>query len=364
MRLALRDLFWLVLIAALAITWFQEHTRVAAVFATAHSGSLQLYGDPPDYAEIAARPQRIAALQSLSETELTGRTPFYLHEMIRRQMRDELREMYLHFQETSRRDRTKPNAPKVWDNRQLLTAWRRTEGKPDPIEIEVVSIGRDAQGKPIPGPLILPRIKNVDHEGLPFFIEEVGDIEGPALWRVQLMDAQGAVVGGVDVGQVEDQRRIPNAQMLLPGMSEDCDFLLDARRYIKSPAPGRYSLTLVHAIRPIANTDDLAGRIVWKSAPVPVIVENLSKTSKWELVRFPLALIAAVLVGCCALLCRRLIRSDSSRSSISLQAHDWLALAVITLLAAGWCTDIFRMKHQMDHTGFDLRASWTMRLAE
>lgn len=360
MRLALRDLFWLVLIAALGIAWYQEHSRVVDSLVSSNQTPWQWTDKRTDYAEIARRPQRMAELSAFSEQELVGRTPYYLYEMARRRMSDDLQEMYEHFKTHAPCDPNDPAAPPYWDNRQLLTAFRRAQGKPDPIAIEIVSIGKDAQGKAIRGPFILPRIKNVDAEGEPYYIESRGSMRDPEFWRVQLLNERGELLEGVDIGMFDPPDGGSSIiGMLRSGMRDNCD-LLDARHYVQPPPPGKYKLVLVHAIRPIANNDDLVGRIVWKSAPVPVIVENLGLTSKWELIWFPLTTIAVVVFGCLVVLGRRLFGSSPW---MSLQSHDGAAVAIILLLAAGWCCDIYRMKEQMEKRGLDRQTTWTMRLA-
>jgi hypothetical protein len=363
MKLSLRDLFWAVLIAAIAFSWRLEHLRVRESLVSSNQMPWQITDDRPNYTEIAHRPQRMAELGKLGEQELIGRTPYYLHEMARRRMSGQLQEMYDHFKEHAPRDPKDPNAPPSWDNRQLLTALRRAQLRPDPIEIEIVSIGRDAQGKAVRGPLILSRIKNVDEEGEPFHLQSRESFKDPELWRVQLLCARGELMESVDIGAFDapDGGPVVNGA-LRSGMSENCD-LIDARHYLKAPPPGKYRLVLVHAIRAIANDDDLAGRIVWKSAPVPVVVENLGLTSKWELIRFPLTTIVVVVVGTLGILCRRLLASRPIPKSQSLQIHDWVALAIIVMLAAGWCADILQMKKQMEKSGLDLKTTWTMRLA-
>ena len=364
MKLALRDLFWAVLIAAIGIAWGVEHLRIAKAFANAGRHDARSLLRIPDHQEIARRPQVLAELQTVDEATLVGNTPYNLHEMIRRRMSGKLREMYEHARDHAMRDPNDPTGPTYWDNHQLLTALRRAEGKPDPIQIEI-AMGKDTAGYSVPAPLILPRIKNVDADGEPFHIESHGDCR--RLWRVQLTDAKGKRVEGVDIDTYDpfdEFGGLGTMGMLPSGKEYDCDCLLNPSSYVKSPRSGRYTLVLVHADSPIANDDDLAGRIYWQSAPVPVIVENLASASKWELIRLPLAILAVVLAGGLASSLRAILRPASSQSKFWLNVRDWFAVGIIALLAVGWSCDIFLMKDRMDQSDLDLQSNWTMRLAK
>jgi hypothetical protein len=357
MRISLRDLFWLVLIAAIGLAWRLQHLRVLAAFVGPPLGQLKGADYAPDYAEIAFLPQQLVKLQALSNQELISRrTSYYLHEMVRRELSAELEEMYHEFRNRAPRDPNDPAAPPVWDNRQMLTAWRRAEGKPDPIQIEIASIGKDSQGRSVPGPIILPRIRNVDVEGESFYSESSGSIPAGAMWRVQLTSARGQRVPGIDIGGFTGRGGVGTVGMLPSGRSEVCDFLLDARDYVKSPPPGRYTLVLVYAIRANVNDDDLQGRIAWKSRPVPVIVENLALSSTWELIRLPCVIFVITLLGCLAALAWQARRTATRM----LNRRDWFALAAVLLLTFGWCADIFLLKKRLDDTHVGFESSWTM----
>ncbi|WP_254508617.1 hypothetical protein [Anatilimnocola floriformis] len=359
MKLSLRDLFWLTLIVAIGLSWRLQHSRIVAAFAGKFFGALQSADFEPSLSDIDDRQRELAALETLRESELIARVPYYQHEMVRRRMSGELQEMYDHLRKHARRNRAAPNAAPVWDNRHMLTAWRRSAGMPDPIEIEVASIGRDRKGRPVAGPVILPRIKNVDAEGEPFYLETKGVIPAAACWRVQLFDAQGQRVPGVDIGAFKPTAGPIGGEMLLDHQSRVCDVLLDAREYVKSPPPGRYTLVLFHASRAITNEDDLVGRISWKSKPIPVIVENLALTSKWQLIVLPLSLFLITLLISLVLFVQQTFRRNSARR---LKVRDWLALVLIVLLTAAWGIDIFLLKQTLDQQQSNAASSWTMRL--
>lgn len=358
MKLALRDLFWAVLIAAIGIAWGLEHMRVAKAFANAQQQPSPLLSNPYfDRQELARRTENLARLRSLSDEALPGSTPYYLAEMSRRRLSDRLHEMYDRAKEQVMLDPNDPAKPPVWENRQLLTALRRAEGKPDPLQIEIVSIKNEAAG-----PLILPRVRNVDVDGELLFVEQLGEGKAAQYWWLQLRDAQGRPMAGLDTEVVPWEGGLSSSGMLRPDTAEDNDFLLNARKHVKPPPTGKYSLVVVHADSPIVNDDDLAGRIYWQSASVPVIVENHALASKWELIRLPLAIVALVLLGCLILVASKTLRPASSTSPLWFNARDQFAIATISLVTAGWACDIYLMKDGIEKSGLDMESSWTMRL--
>lgn len=358
MKLALRDLFWAVLIAAIGIAWGMEHMRIAKALASAGRHDTRSVLLMPDNFGLPRRPQSLAGLQTLSDEELNGSSHYHLQEMSRRRLSKKVREVYENAKARIPLDPNDPTAPPYWDNRGLLTALRRAEGKPDPIQIEVASI----DNAPTVGPMVLPRIKNVDVDGERVFSQSLGEFRGSQYWRVQLRDSQGRLMEGLDT-EVFMWQGLHMSGMLPNGAAEDHDFSISARKQVKPPRSGKYSLVLIHADSPIANNEDLAGRIYWQSAPVPVIVENLALATKWELIRLPIAIVAVVLVVGFASLGRSILPPKSSPSKFWLNARDWFAVSVIALLAVGWSCDIFLMKDRMDKSDLDLQSNWTMRLA-
>ena len=186
MKVALRDLFWFVLIAAIGMAWGMEHMRVSSAFANArrtfHRTRVRYDDEEGD-----ARRQRIQReIRALSNQELLTAAkdpldvdqaePYWL-EMSRRQMVDELRMIYHQAKESAT-----ASSPfrkfGGWDNGRLLTALRRAEGKPDPIRIEIVSMSNGQTNYDSGPTIIIPKIVNcdVDHES--FYLTEGGDDRG------------------------------------------------------------------------------------------------------------------------------------------------------------------------------------------
>jgi hypothetical protein len=47
---------------------------------------------------------------------------------------------------------------------------------------------------------------------------------------------------------------------------------------------------------------------------------------------------------------------------VSPRACDWLALAVLALLATSWSLDLFRIKDEIAELTVDANSAWSMRL--
>lgn len=371
MRLALRDLFWIVLIVALGIAWGLEQVQVARALASGKRTQDAFFSKYRVSESPYGRKDVQEVLQNLSNAELTAyienadseTEESYWLEMSRRRMSKELRAIY---NEAKNQPSSDPNeelyAPgRHWDNGRLLTALRRAEGKPDPILIEIHSLGKDPQGNRLPFPLIIPKVTNVDAEREPCYLTQGCDDRGTRhdRWRVHLTNSRGELMQ--DVNCWPGMGGIGSFGMLPYGNKVHWVYRINPLDYVRSPPSGKYSLVLVHAEEPIASDRNMTGRIVWQSKPVPVIVENLSLSSKWVSARLPFAiLVATLIVGCVAVVRRYFWPSVRPL----LNRRDWFALTIVALLAAGWCGGVFLMKLHLEKSEIDFQGSWTMRLAE
>ena len=159
-------------------------------------------------------------------------------------------------------------------NLELLTALRRVERQPDPLRIVVELADDEAESTPLSLPRLQVTIRNVDVEKRDAGFTFGGNYRSgrQARWRVWLRDAEGRAVS----------RRVQRGIITGGGLSqsgvlrhgESWQTVLDMRRFIMAPAPGRYSLqVLYHDTRTIADSDDRSGLIVCRSDPIPFIVE-------------------------------------------------------------------------------------------
>ena len=366
MKITLRDLFWLVLLVAIGIAWGQEYLRVTA----AYKDAVRLFdggGNLCDVVGEATKKTLQARIQTLSKEELVAESvskeriedkePYWI-EMSRRRMVEELRAIYSESENLPSLDPNDPPETKAkdssWDNGRLLTALRRAEGKPDPIRIEIVSLGKSLQGRRVGQPVIIPKITNVDIDRERCHLTQNGDDRGARheRWRVHLTNSSGELM--------EDARDpwgnmggLARWGMLEFGEVVDWRYEINAQKYVKAPPSGNYTLELLHAEEFLADDREMTGRIVWKSAPVPVIVEDLSLPSKWHSLRLPLVIVAVVLL----IVCVAAIRGW-------LQRRDVIALTLIALLAASWVGHSFWLKQRFEQEGRKPEATWTMRRAE
>lgn len=164
--------------------------------------------------------------------------------------------------------------PGSYFNLELLTALRRVEGKSDPLQIFVELPNNEIAATPLSLPQLRVSIKNVDGAQ-----QEVGFTFGgnyrsgrQARWRLAVVDTEGRWV----------PRRAQHGLITGGGLyergvlrhGESWETVIDARRFIATPLPGRYTLqVLYHDTRTIADLKDISGLIVSKSAEIPFVVE-------------------------------------------------------------------------------------------
>lgn len=372
-KLSLRDLFWLMLLAAVGVGWYLERQRAAKQIAD-HKQGYQLWGVPTNPTPGAlARQKLLREYGALSNQELNQQfsklgpaTPFHssaeysccLTEMARRRMHAELQ---VHFDELQKNGSKEFGGPA---DALLLTALRRAEGKPDPIEVQVKVL--DSAPKMVEDrlehvPEIHANLKNIDP--LPISLTNGGDYRSgrQTRWRVELTDTRG-----------RRSRPLPDANFPLFGMGggisgfgpvepgkviNEHGYTLDARSYVHLPASGKYQLQLIYAEEEIASEPDLEGLIVWRSKPLPVIVENL--TPEFENRFSAVPLLAVLVIGLIVVL-----QSRTSKSGAGLNVRDWIALTLLIGIALGWLIDSQLQQREIRNVRPDAKTQWTIKAAD
>jgi hypothetical protein len=161
-------------------------------------------------------------------------------------------------------------------NAFLLTAMRRAQGKPDPLQIKVkVTPIRHESTLGIRWvPEVRVTMTNVDSETT--YLSRSGEIDNGrhVRFRVELTDVNRIRVpdatfsshGGRGVhnsfGTVQSQANVFS------------NLTLDVRKYVSPPRSGRYQLQVICSEQEIADTPDMDGLIVWRSKPIWVNVRN------------------------------------------------------------------------------------------
>lgn len=352
--LTLRDLFWLIFLAAIGIGWGVERTRFAREFNKLQADCRDhwMFPRPRDYQPSSESLERSAILRKLrllKDDELQERfklqeKPRYefdciLTEMVRRQMVAALEES------CGGDDSPHPST---------LTALCRARAKPDPVRINVVIAEQDDDGKLIDYPLIQASIQNNHPAQREMWWTLGGDYRGgrSERWRIELTDLQGKRVhdsnfsswlgGGIlHPNKVAYGAETPTTQLY-------------ARAFVSPPASGRYRMQVIHSHDYIAGEPDLEGLMVWKSDPTDVIVENHDSALHRRMTIVPLFLILAVVIGF-------FVR----RGKVARPAwRDWIAVGLAVGLAVGWFLDVQHLRRKAEPYRWDTTANWTLRLAD
>ena len=164
--------------------------------------------------------------------------------------------------------------PGSFFNLELLTALRRIQKQPDPLSIFVETGGRPITAKSLSLPTLKVTIKNVDVGK-----QDVGFTEGgeyrtgrQARWRLQVVGEKGDVVEARRQRGILFSGGVFGEVVLKYG--ESWETVLDVRKFIESPLPGRYQLqVLYHNTKTIADEDEISNLVVSKSALIPFVVE-------------------------------------------------------------------------------------------
>lgn len=364
MKLSLRSLFWLVMIAAVLTCWGLERTRL--VRRTAGTQKFWVADRRTQPTEDSLKwKEALSSRKQLSNEDLAGQAsqrqssnPYSLMEwhcdlteMIHRKMEAELARMW------------PSNIASGVRNLDLLTALRRAQGKPDPLKIQVELPTKTFDGKIVDFPLVFARLKNVDDEAIGF--SRGGDYRGgrSERWRVHLIDEAGHQVGDSNFLSLMGGGLIGGLH-LKPGETYDSPFWIDARSYVRPPKSGRYTLQLVHTQSHIADEPDLTGMIVWKSDPVPVIVHNQDMDG-YPVSAIPLVFLIAIGMVAMSVHERRVRRLAGSQGEQAGKGHwrKFLPATILLILIAAWFGDSYRLRMQIEEKLPDSEASWTMKLA-
>ncbi len=375
-RLTLRDFFWFVLLAAIGVGWYLERSQ-----ATQHIAELSkrwpfgLPSNPQPSPAFQQRQQQLAAFRALDNAELnkifSALKPASLYhasdeyqcaliEMSRRKMHEELQDHYRRLQVY-----LSPNQSETPANALLLTALRRAQGKPDPVEVQVrvahpASRAVDAAN----GPVLHVNLKNSDDTEIT--LQRGGDYRSgrQTRWRVQLTNEKGE--------QLRDSNFPPNLigggisqyVALQPGESLYKEGnQLDPRHYVKAPPSGRYQLQVIYAEQEIADQPNLDGLILWKSRPIDVMVDTQEPAEMQRISAMPLlaVLLGGVIIFATASVIRRRQRTQVEGSARRRYAKDYVAITLLILATVGWVIDGQRLKRVIERLRPDQTAQWTLR---
>ena len=373
MKLTLRDLFWLLLLAAGLTAWVLQHQRNAEHYrrAKVHSRWRTKDRNLPPTLDAIARRKALARLEKLDNAQLDAhfaavstigvrRHADYepcLAVMSRQAMADELQRHYDHLMSQER-------DPNEWpfldpENLELLTALRRAQRQPDPLHLQVTTADRDLVGNVAPPTMIAVRITNRDVEEEPAYFVFGGDNSGGRRerWRVLLTDEEGRAVGDSNFASlVVRGGGIFSFGPLSIGESGGQEVRFDLRRYVSPPKSGKYQLqVLYHNSYRIADEPDHTGLIVMKSQPIAVWVDNPASERRWvfgpELVpMLAIAVAGAGLAGAARVRGKRLARRDLV----------WAGL--ITCVVFSFWLDHCHQLQRIADLQPDAEAQWSIRL--
>lgn len=371
-RLALRDLFWLVLLAAIAVAWFREHRSSSAAineqsrYSSFRSATQKQHPSASALARIAAC-ERLSQLtnaqldEHLREilTDLPNRLlpdeseyEPCLIEMTNRKMVDELQQHYDELMKPAPERRYFP------DNFELLAALRRAEGKPDPLRI-AIRLNRQTFGSSDDNLPVRADVINVDRERQCVDLKMGGDdLSGRHdRWRVHLFDESGQQVPDSLFLFVWNQGTLQSIGPLDYG--DAWPVWLDPRNYVKPPASGRYHLQLVHSRHSIADVPDLTGMIVLKSEPIAVIVTNRDEYKLFRAILPQVCVIGIAMVVAVAVSIYNLLHNRPLPSR-----RDKIAFSIVLALATAWLIASWGQNKALLRLQADRDADWSMELAE
>lgn len=349
-RIHLRDLFWLLLFTAIAIGCLLDR-RAAAKTIAAWPQKWSAAGS--GVAQVTLRKQ----VESLTDEELVRRFASY---PVGDPARSEGEHLYL--LELARRGLTEPlraareRVEKIDDewqreNADVVTALRRAEGKPDPLQARVEIVAEDDAGQPSQREFLRVWIENVDPEAT-IYLHFGGDYRSGRRerWRIELTSTDG--------------RRVPDAYypnliggglgqtLSLPtGAGGKETYILDPRKFVSPPPPGRYSLRVRHSNQEIANSPDTTDIITWTSDPVDVVVKNRIPGRPFSAFALTAALILA---GIAAFVSTRLV------PAVSFSSRDVHLLALAILTGVAWTLDQQVMVRRIEEVRPHTHASWTL----
>lgn len=363
LQLSLRTMLWILFAAALLIGWGWERWGLLGEWKKLDERKGSNQPKPALSAWSLERHAKAAELAKRSDEELrrdfvdpavsgswfSAREP-WLTEMARRGMSADLRLDLDRIADGPGHSRTFAST---------ITALRRAEQKPDPVEIDVEWVEVDAEGNRSPVLLVCGIVRNADIDREPICISWGGDYRSGRRdrWRVELRDEQGKRVPDSNFISWEGGGR-GGESVLEFGQSLRYRPTMDPRCYVSPPPSGRYQLQLVHAELDIAGEEDLTSLIVWKSQPMWVDVVN-READQFDLTLIRAGLVMALAIG--VLLVSRCFASQRTGEETGIAPWwDLAACVLIVALAAGWWIDAHQLRTGIAQLTPHTESDWTI----
>ena len=367
MKLTLRDLVWLMLLAAAIVALARERHRLAEELRRQRivvASDMRTVRPPQPSSAAVSRQATLAGLHLLSDELLQKRlaelTPVWLSgsgvddyelcltEMVRRGMAGPLQS---HFDELQA---SKVDAIERHDLQALIAA-RRAQKLPDPLQIRV-SIPAEQVARNEPAPTIHATIANVDVRRAAPNLQRMGNYRGGRLerWRVVLTDARGRQVRDSNSVSFGRTGGLFSYGPLEYGETAECPYDVDLRCYVGPPRSGKYELQLFyHNDRLIADDADLTGLIACQSQPLWIEVTNPNDPRGLE---WPAGLSTFLaLAGACGLL---LVATAWWRSRLSWRDGVWCGMILIA--AAAYYADSQYHATALAELSPDVKAEWSI----
>lgn len=360
---SLRDLFWLILISALALAWWREVQKVEADWARYTRGAIasrapttgeQQFRRSIEEGRAATDEVVRQVLRSQPTNDVTAVHQSVLLELSRRKLIPELQERYDALIAQGREN--------GWELERtlVLTAIRRAQGRAEPVEVKIESIQGTGIEVSIGGTATEPETIYVAEGG--------NDLGGRRmLWHVQLIDEQNRPLPLSNFDLCEPHLATFAGDLQTYSISRGGGFTyklpLETRSYITLPPKGRYQLQVFYALTRIAGEPDLEGLIYWQSKPVSVVVEH--KELSPPIVRLILPIITiGVGVALCILHFTHRELAPADGSNLPSARRTWrsiLAIIMACTLIIGGLLGMQLLLIDPQGTLSDRHAEWTMR---
>jgi hypothetical protein len=234
----------------------------------------------------------------------------------------------------------------------VLTALRRAEGKPDPLQIVVEPVKVDDSGNPTFEPRLKVYVINRDVQPV-YYVSGCDDRSGRRTrWRIHLWNEAGEQVPDARFPSLGMGGGIGTLGPLPPGDSS-WNYRFDLRRYVQPPKSGLYKMQLIHASRNIANEPDLTGLVTLKSEPIWIRVHNFAEYQQAYEQLPPMVLVTLGVVT---------FSVACFRQTPNLHLAMWLS--VVFLISLGWLLDCHELEKELSKWADDSNATWTMEIVQ
>ncbi|WP_254513209.1 hypothetical protein [Anatilimnocola floriformis] len=371
-RLSLRDLFWLTLLAAIAIGWGVERWPLMHEM-TSSKGYQRYYyhHKTPDPATVK-REAIYKHLRTLTDAELQvrlrqeanwwGDDEFNgcLAELLRRRNSAALQEQHTRMYETSRRTFG------TFETWPVLTAWRRSEQQPDPLRI-LVEAPTTADARP----QITVTIQNVDQLPVVFTENGIQNHDREEQLQVYLTDDAGKrqPLSNFDVTypMLKFGTKVRYPSRIQPGERNAAPFIVDIRKYLAPPATGQYKLHVVFSNKLIAGERNLDGLTLCHSEPISVWVENRVPRPREYFAVYSVLIVLAIIAASLIFSFFQRLRQQATPEAPLQRFADWrgyAALAVALLLTYGWLLDVRHLSAEIERLRPHDVADWSIRSIE